>query len=296
MSLSRLGDLLARLGKQPEAEEQYRMALVIQVKLAAEFPAVPVYREKLASHHSDLGILLVAMGKLQEAEEQSRKALTIKEKLVAEFPTVPAYRVDLGGSYCNTGELLREGDKPSESLEWFDKAIGTLAPVHEREPRYVLAKIFLRNSYDGRARAYDLLRKYAEAVRDWDRAIELSPPAEKPWATANRTATRLRAGMAFDANKELTQLATAVADASITAVWQSYHWYDVVCVFSVASGKVPDKKDEYANRAVELLQRAVKAGYADAAHMKKDTDLAPLRDRDDFKKLMAELEKATEKK
>ncbi len=54
-------------------------------------------------------------------------------------------------------------------------------------------------------------------------------------------------------------------------------------------------KDD-ADRAMQWLHKAVQAGYKDAAHMKKDTDLDPLRGRDDFKKLLAELEKATEKK
>ena len=39
------------------------------------------------------------------------------------------------------------------------------------------------------------------------------------------------------------------------------------------------------------MQKAVKAGYKDAADMKKDTDLDPLSAREDFKKLMAELER-----
>ncbi len=49
-------------------------------------------------------------------------------------------------------------------------------------------------------------------------------------------------------------------------------------------------KDD-ADRAMQWLQKAVQAGYKDAAHMKKDTDLDPLREREDFKKLVAELEK-----
>jgi hypothetical protein len=36
--------------------------------------------------------------------------------------------------------------------------------------------------------------------------------------------------------------------------------------------------------------RASSKGYKDAAHMKQDTDLDPLRERDDFQKLLAELE------
>jgi hypothetical protein len=38
---------------------------------------------------------------------------------------------------------------------------------------------------------------------------------------------------------------------------------------------------------MELLRQAVKAGYKDAAQMKKDTDLDPIREREEFKKLMA---------
>jgi hypothetical protein len=34
----------------------------------------------------------------------------------------------------------------------------------------------------------------------------------------------------------------------------------------------------------------VSKGYKDVAHMKKDTDLDPLRQREDFQKLIAELE------
>ena len=48
---------------------------------------------------------------------------------------------------------------------------------------------------------------------------------------------------------------------------------------------------EFADRATELLLKGVKAGYNDAAHMAKDTDLDPLRGREDFKKLLAGQEK-----
>ena len=63
----------------------------------------------------------------------------------------------------------------------------------------------------------------------------------------------------------------------------------------MASGKIADKKTEYADRAMELLAKAVGAGFKDAAHMKTDTDLDPLRNREDFKKLLAELEKTAPK-
>jgi hypothetical protein len=46
----------------------------------------------------------------------------------------------------------------------------------------------------------------------------------------------------------------------------------------------------YGDAAMKLLRAAVSKGYKDAAHMKKDTDLDPLRQREDFQKLVAELE------
>ena len=46
-----------------------------------------------------------------------------------------------------------------------------------------------------------------------------------------------------------------------------------------------------ADSAMVCLQKAVQAGWKDAARVKKDTDLDPLREREDFKKLIAELEK-----
>ena len=43
-------------------------------------------------------------------------------------------------------------------------------------------------------------------------------------------------------------------------------------------------------RSAEATRDGVSKGYKDVAHMRKDTDLDPLRQRDDFHKLVAELE------
>jgi hypothetical protein len=51
----------------------------------------------------------------------------------------------------------------------------------------------------------------------------------------------------------------------------------------------------YSDQAMEMLRQAVGKGYKDAPNMKKDSDLDPLRSRDDFKKWFDELEKAAEK-
>ena len=46
----------------------------------------------------------------------------------------------------------------------------------------------------------------------------------------------------------------------------------------------------YADQAMAMLRDAVAKGYKNVEHMKKDKDLDPLREREDFKNVVAELE------
>jgi tetratricopeptide (TPR) repeat protein len=195
----------------------------------------------------------------------------------------------LGGCYCNVGEMVRDDGRAAESLDFFNKAIKILSHVYSAQPRDVTAKQFLGNTHEGRARAYDALAKYDEALSDWDQAIQLSQPSMQLLFRAGRASTRLKAGQVAEALAEAAELTKS-------SKWDAGQWYDFARVYAVASGKLADKKAEYADRAIELLTLACAAGYKDASHMKQDTDLYPLRNREDFKKLMGELEKKAETK
>jgi tetratricopeptide (TPR) repeat protein len=157
-----------------------------------------------------------------------------------------------------------------------------LEPICEKVPGNSTAKQFLRNSYWSRARAYDRLRKYAESLQDWDRSIQLSPPDERPDSRAGRANTRMHSGAIAEAVAEVNEL-------TMLENWSAAQWYDFACIYSVAAGTMAGKKQEYANRAMELLRKAVNAGYKDAAHLKSDAALDAVRDREDFKTLVSEL-------
>jgi hypothetical protein len=74
--------------------------------------------------------------------------------------------------------------------------------------------------------------------------------------------------------------------------------YEAACYRAMTAGVQAKAKaadaaklaQDDADRAMQWLHQAVKAGYKDVAHLKKDTDLDALREREDFKKLIAELE------
>jgi serine/threonine protein kinase/tetratricopeptide (TPR) repeat protein len=267
--------------KRAEAEEHYRRALDLLQKLAAEFPGGSVYRRELGGVHNNLGILLDSLGKRAEAEEHYRAALGLREKLAAELSDV-ASQIDLGGTLVNSGNLVRDNGKPADSLEWYTKAIATLAAVLKKEPGQATARQFLRNAHWGRARALDQLGRHEEAVKDLDQAVALTPPAQQGSFKARRALSQAKAGQVAQAVAEVAALTT-------TGKWPSAAWYDFARVYAVASAKDKDKQEEYATRAVELLQRAVKAGYNDVEKLKNEPDLDALRGREGFQLLLQSL-------
>src|SRR5262249_49859203 len=77
--------------------------------------------------------------------------------------------------------------------------------------------------------------------------------------------------------------------------------YDAACFLSqcipivAKHDKLADKQRKeaaqfYGDAAMKLLRDAVSKGFKDVQHMKKAPDLDPLRQREDFQKLIAELE------
>jgi hypothetical protein len=55
------------------------------------------------------------------------------------------------------------------------------------------------------------------------------------------------------------------------------------------------ERKSLASRAVDVLRRSLAAGRKDIALIDRDHDLDPLRERQDFQKLMAEVEAKAEK-
>jgi hypothetical protein len=106
----------------------------------------------------------------------------------------------------------------------------------------------------------------------------------------------LAQGEHAEAFKSAAQLAEA-------AVELAKDRYKAACVLAGCvplaekDGKLPaagrqELAKEYADRAIAMLRRAIADGYKDASQMRKEPALDALRDRDDFTKLLADLEKA----
>jgi tetratricopeptide (TPR) repeat protein len=271
-----------------EAEGHFREALAVEKRVLAEVRGMPRYTAEAARFCDGLGQILDKRGKPAQAEEQLHEGLSLREKLVADYP-IPVYQVDLGGSYCNYGAHVRDGAQPGESLIWFEKAIRTLTPVYEHDHRDAAAKQYLRNSYSARAKAYERLQSYSEALEDWDKAIEYGSKQGLPGDRVRRAYARVRVGM-------IEQGMTDIAELSKAFNWLPDICFSMACTCSYASNKSTGKTREYADRAMALLKEAVAKGYKDIQSIKTNADLNPLRERADFKQLLSELEEKVQAK
>jgi hypothetical protein len=136
--------------------------------------------------------------------------------------------------------------------------------------------------------------------------------AERQRTEAARDASRAGHGTFREIVRDLAEVHLAQgehAQASVAAGQLAEHAYEpakdrykAACVLAdcvplaAKDGKLPEARrqelaKEYADRALAALRQAVTDGYRDSAQVRKETALDPLRGRDDFKKLLADLEK-----
>src|SRR5262249_34226807 len=247
-------------------------------------------RHALARAYTSLGTLLYGLKNRPEAEAAFRRALELREKVAAEFPAIPEYRIDLAGSYVNFGRLIRDDGRILDSLDWFAKAIPLLEGILEQDSRVSAARSFLRNAYASRAESLDKLNRYGEAVAGLGPAHELDEGSMRSHFRLARAYGLSRIGNHREASATVEGLA-------LGANLDGKTLFNLACIdarCAAAAGDDAPRRESYAAAAIALLVRAWGAGYfrdaADIDHLKKDSDLDALRDREDYRQLLKELD------
>jgi tetratricopeptide (TPR) repeat protein len=307
-SHNNLGALLADLGKRTEAEAAFRAALKLREELATQHPELPQYRFDLAGSHNNLGLLLRDLGQRAEAAAAFRTALKLKEELVAQHPELPQYRQDLASSHNNLGNLLKALGKGTEAEAAYRAALKLseeLAAQHPAIPDYHhdlagtlvnLADLLREQQYYAQTRA---LLEQAEPHHQAALQANPSHPAYRQFYRNNRQVLA-RTLTGLGAHAAAARTAEQLAGLGVSPATDAYN---AVCIFAscvplaekdtqLPEAERPKQARAYADRALALLHQAVVKGFQDVAHMKKNTELDPLRSREDFKKLLADLEAA----
>jgi tetratricopeptide (TPR) repeat protein len=129
------------------------------------------------------------------------------------------------------------------------------------------------------------LKRYKEAIPDWDRAYELSADRDRWEYRLGRAEALLGMGDHAAATTDADSVAKASGVTGETL-------YYAACAFGMAvtaAGKDATSADRYADRAVDLLRQAFAKGFKDMATLKTNPALDPIKSRGAFTKLMDEL-------
>jgi len=217
------------------------------------------------------------MGRQAEGEATLWASVIIQEKLTADFPDVPAHKIALAGGYYNFGLFANTRREYEPAGDLYSKAIDVLQAGFGTQPPAGAGRQILLNSFDGRAWALGKLKRYADARRDWEKALEFDDGSRRPRLIIGRSDCLVRLG---DHAK-----AVADIDALLPTLKSASQLYDAACILAVASDAAKDDTaaaKRLAIRAVATLRQAVGQGYSNIPHLLRDADLDSLRGRTDY--------------
>jgi len=278
-----VGDVLREQRRPQDAMAHYRSARDVRSSLTKRFPEDRIYARGQVDVQLTLFDLLRHAGDAESAVVEYQSARTLLEKLLAQFPDDDGLLELFFDSQASYGEFLNDQGKPAAGVEAFTRAIDRLDQWATQNPKQAAANEHLRRCLMGRAQAYAVLQNASRAVRDADRVIQLSLPAERQEVRASKPGLRMTAGDVSGAVADVDQLARDEG-------WTASQWYAFACVNAAASTRLPSQGQELSRRAIDHLNKALKSGFKDVAHARRDPDLDPLRSRADFQKWLEELE------
>jgi serine/threonine-protein kinase len=290
----RVGAICQATARWADAEAHYLRARAIDARLCDGHPENDAFREGLATDCMQLGHLYRLMHRPREAGGAFARAEELLLPLLEASPDGMRPALHLDPVYIAWSDFLLETGQSEAAWKRADRAVDLAEGVLRKEPQHAIGRAHAREAHHKRAAACEALGRWGDAVRDWDRAVELDDEPNGWYRRMRRTVALARAGEHARAAAE----AQLVAKNSAISVDGLFSLARAVAV-SVAQGRAdvrlaPAERDalaeRYASQALALL-RALKArGYfQDAGHARAlwaEADLHPLLSRVDYLQLL----------
>jgi serine/threonine protein kinase/tetratricopeptide (TPR) repeat protein len=256
-SYRQLGIVLAELGKSTEAEKALQQGLALDEKLVAEFPHDARYRRSLANAHDCLAKLFQDSGQPKRVEAALRQALLHRKKLAEDFPRQFDDRNELVGTLGHLAAMHRKRGEFAAAVRLLDEALPHSRACVAATPKNAKYRLYYHTTLLTLAQCLDKLADHARLATT---ASELADNGTDPANDAY-----LATCMLCSCHKLADQ------DTTLTEVRHS------------------ELRQRYADKAMTLLKQAVAHGFADTDRLKSSPDIEPLRERKDFRRLLAQL-------
>ena len=251
-------EALVALGLDAEALRALERARAAREILIKANPSMTRNREQLIRVHRQVADIHQRAGRTSEALASFERAREIAASLVDAHPGNRDWRLDLLAIYTDLGDLLGAMHKPTEALSYFDQALVIGRQLVEADSSTPSHPSNLADTLRRRGIVLQRCGRPAEAVSNFRQSIAV-----------------LRGQKAANAGDYYT---VARAKSLLSAVAPE-----------AGSGLTADDGRAAADEAMGTLRRAIAAGWPDAASIKTDSDLDPIRSRGDFQLLMLDM-------
>jgi hypothetical protein len=273
-----------------------------------ETPGHRSLRSDLLTNREALARCRFLKGDLTRWIAEQQRIVAERKDLVGQDPPEPRFQGEFAGSATVLARLLLEAGRPAEALACvegvlpdLDKAVQTeqdrvKTAAKERQEAEPLPKSPNTESLGSHLRKMPIVpdaslqRDHARLLACWGAALSRLGRGQEA-GEAVRQAVGLTAGLVWGDRPfhpppaSLASLGTLLP----TLLWpaESCHLYDLACHLALASTL---HGPEPAEQAVRALRCCVAAGFDNLLLLRTDPALEPLRKREDFQKLVHDLE------
>jgi serine/threonine protein kinase len=312
-----MGELHSDMKHFAQAEEYHLQALAILDQLIQSDNANTRLKHWQGGTHVQLArAQLNSSDRSEEALANCQKAQRILQELLNSDPNQVEYSMDLSECYEVTALVYKKMGRREEAIQSYQQAIGCLEKIPEDswEQNERLLKAFTK-FYTALGEVERTAGQRAQAERSYRHVLDIREKyftgKDRMWRTLSYFypawislgQLQIDSGKREEARQTLQQARTLMEKVPQP---KGEDLYGMACVRSQLSrlaglGQITLAAPEQAERlqcldqAMDALRKAITSGYRDLAELQKDTSLNPLRDRDDFHKLVAGLQAAKEK-
>jgi tetratricopeptide (TPR) repeat protein len=285
-------------GDRKAALDAYKQARALFEKLHGDNPTVTEYQSGLATTLRLLSGLLGEGGSSEEGRQAAEQACDLFRQLVHADARAVQFKSGLASSLNNLGlQYLQQ--HPGRARELYKQARKLFQELVEDNPQAPEYRSDLAQTLQFQGDVERLLGTwepardhYQEAVRQQRAVLDKAPQlADARRLLASHYARLVRACRRTGRPQEAAAAAREFAQLRPPMAGELYGTAcDVAQCIPLAAAAQAERR-RYAELAVELLRQAAAHGFKDAARLKKDPDLAPLRSDDAFKSLVADLDR-----
>lgn len=305
-ALNNYGNLLKSSQRLDEAKTKITEAVDL---LKAQRDLDREGREELAIYHNNLSNTLALKSELAAAVEQNVQAMLLLEKLVNDFPRYPNLRNELANTFNSRGALAgrsKDYDAAASSFALAEEAFSHLLTDYPSNAQYM--NRFASSKYNVGVVQFmqkslgESISTIESAISLHQQAVDASPQNDAFSANLlNDYKLVIRSYLAEDDFRKAEIKTNECLDKftqRIELKLQAAKWLGKCHQLAIVDSKSPDDAEPIAKRTIALLRDVAESKELSRTMLADDAALDPfqsLKDRADFKQLVADLNEANPK-